>query len=315
MTETNAQTEAAARYWTPAHMAASQPDTQSASNAKASDEVNTEADGVTIKSSVACIPASTAATFTSAVAATSAEKPATRGITSGYRTIGKFYFRVHHLGGFLNDNCTATVINDPQNSSARALVLTAGHCLVGDWHSIISSTDDWEFAPGGYGNQFPYGVWQVKAAYYPGNWYHCNFFGEDCLHGEYDFAAFIVKPIDGYGVGAYTGEDGWRANMPRTEKVTIFGSPKGSAKMLVNTTVSKTVTTDGYLDRVAPTPGFSDGASGGPWFYSYSFTSQLGDILGDTGGYDAGGPTDSPSYSPFWQNYFGDFIYAVGTHE
>jgi hypothetical protein len=97
--------------------------------------------------------------------------------------------------------------------------------------------------------------------------------------------------------------------------VTIFGVPGTSSTMLVNSTVSHTVTIGGYQYRQAATPGFGDGASGGPWFYSYSFSSQSGDILGDTGGYDAGGPTASPSYSPVWTTYFGGFVAAVAKKE
>jgi hypothetical protein len=103
--------------------------------------------------------------------------------------------------------------------------------------------------------------------------------------------------------------------MPKTEKVTIFGVPGTSGTMLENTTVSHTVTIGGASYRRASTPGFGEGASGGPWFYSYSSKAQRGYILGDTGGYQAGGKTDSPSYSPDWTTFYGEFIYDVGTQE
>ena len=239
--------------------------------------------------------------------------PQTKSLTSGYRTIGKFFFRVPLL---MNApfNCTATAINDAKNNAARALVLTAAHCFLGDYDGVIFSTDDWAFAPGWHNNKSPYGMWQVKAAYYPSQWYQCGLV-LCSLHGPYDFAVFIVKPMHGHGVGWYVGEDGWHVNMPRTKPVTIFGVPGNSSRMLENAATSVTVTTNGYLDRRASTPGFGDGASGGPWFYSYSFKTQLGDILGDTGGYDAGGPTNSPSYSPWWNGAFSGFVANVAKKE
>jgi hypothetical protein len=244
-----------------------------------------------------------------------AEAPQTKSLTTGYRTIGKFFFRVLNFPF----NCTATAINDQKINAARALVLTAAHCLVGDYLGFIYSTDDWAFAPGWHNNKAPYGMWQVKGAYYPYAWYHCVrvMRGEVCsnLDGSYDFGLLIVKPMHGHGVGWYVGDDGWRVKMPKTEKVTIFGVPGSSGTMLENATTSQTVTIGGFTYRKAATPNFGDGASGGPWFYSYNSKTQLGDILGDTGGYDAGGPTASPSYSPFWTQYFANFVAGIAAKE
>jgi hypothetical protein len=318
---TSAQAAAATRSWTPQEMRDSVPFTpatlatalarltpaqrrvleeQAAGAAQAAGCAGTSP--VTSASAASSLPAAAAA-------------PQTKSLTTGYRTVGKFFFRVLDFPF----NCTATAINDQQANAAKALVLTAAHCLVGDYEGFIYSTDDWAFAPAWHNNKSPYGMWQVKAAYYPYSWYHCvaGPHGEVCsnLDGSYDFGLLIVKPMHGHGVGWYVGDDGWRSQMPKTEKVTIFGVPGSSGTMLENATTSTTVTIGGYTYRKAATPGFGDGASGGPWFYSYNTGTQLGDLLGDTGGYDAGGPSDSPSYSPFWTQYFANFVAGIAKKE
>jgi V8-like Glu-specific endopeptidase len=318
------QSDAQAASWTPAQMRESIPFSQSAlakavarltpAQRRAAQESARQS--VSASGPTGCADTGSAATSASAskavASSTTGVSPQTRSITSGYRTIGKFFFEVAHV----RFNCTATAINDAKNNAAKALVLTAAHCFIGDIDGFIYNSDDWSFAPGWHNNKDPYGLWEVKEAYYPTPWYTCNGITGLCtLHGPYDYAVFIVKPQHGHGVGYYTGQDGWRVNMPKTENVTVFGVPGTSSTMLVNSAVSHTVTIGGYQYRRVATPNFGDGASGGPWFYSYSFSSELGDILGDTGGYDAGGPTDSPSYSPVWTTYFSGFVATVAKKE
>lgn len=328
--QTSAQQAAAAQYWTPKRLRESIPFTPAAlaralarltpAQRRADDQA---AQGVIQETS--CVAASSLAQSASAVplvpSADTADTAQGDYLTTGYRTIGKFFYDVDGLPF----NCTATAINDAKGNAARALVLTAAHCFAGVYDDVAYTSDDWAFAPGWHNNKDPYGLWQVKSRYWPGPYRtsvcttprpgdrQCRY----VFSGAYDYAAFIVKPINGRGVGAVTGDDGWRAAMPKTEKVTIFGVPGTSPGMLEHTTDSHTVTTDGYLDRKAETPGFTDGASGGPWFYSYNAKTQIGDILGDTGGYETGGnnPSGSPSFSPFWTAYFGGFIAGVAKHE
>jgi hypothetical protein len=228
-------------------------------------------------------------------------------VTTGYRTVGKFFFKVLDVPF----NCTATVIDDPGKDAGQDLVLTAGHCFIGKLDGFTYQTDDWEFAPGWYHDKDPYGLWQVQVAYYPKRYYHCS--GGTCSFDDaYDYAVFVVKPQHGHGVGAVTGEDGWRVSMPKPERVTIAGVPGNSGETEITTVSSVTVTTDGYLSRKADTPAFGNGTSGGPWFYRYDTRTQLGDVLGDTGGYEAGGPSSgSPTYSPYWTPYFSGFVAAA----
>lgn len=50
--------------------------------------------------------------------------------------------------------------------------------------------------------------------------------------------------------------------------------------------------------------------SGSPWFSSFNVSQQVGILLGETGGYEEGGPNSgTPSYSPVWTaNGFGALV-------
>jgi hypothetical protein len=342
ITQTSAQAAAAERFWTQQEMQDSTPFSQAALAkiiARLTPAQRRAAERAGRPATVQETECTTTGSLPTSAAATAAtgqgNAPQSVGHTSGYRTVGKFFYNVDILGVELPFNCTATAINDQKVNAARALVLTAAHCFFGDIDGYTYESSDWTFAPGWYATpekvacgrfictvykgHFPYGSWSVKAAYYPKPWrVSCGSLGQCKFNPQYDYAAFLVDPKDGHGVGWYVGDDGWNDHMAKTEKVTIFGQPgcDTCGKLLTNTTVSHTVTTDGYLSRTASTPGFLDGVSGGPWFYSYSWSSQLGLILGDIGGYEQGGPTSgSPSYSPFWTSYFGGFIAAVAEKE
>jgi hypothetical protein len=104
--------------------------------------------------------------------------------------------------------------------------------------------------------------------------------------------------------------------------VRIVGIPGNSAKAKVNVTSSQTVTLTGgqgigkFLARKASTPGFTDGTSGGPWFYSFSTRTGRGLLLGDVGGYQYGGPSSgTPSYSSYWTSSFSALVAMAARRE
>lgn len=229
-----------------------------------------------------------------------ARRPDT-GHAQDYRTIGKFFFNV---AGILHFNCTAATVNSNDHPNSN-LVLTAAHCFNGDYGGVIYNTDDWQFAPDWSNNNAPYGMWQVYEDVWPRQW---DPSGDGPLDGRYDYAVFITKYLNAHSIGSQVGLNGWNADAPNTGQVTIFGVPGNSSYMLENVTTAHGVHIGGYDYRTASTPGFADGASGGPWFSSYSNSSELGIIIADTGGYDAGGPTSSPSYSSFWGSTYASLV-------
>jgi V8-like Glu-specific endopeptidase len=227
-------------------------------------------------------------------------------VKTGYPTVGKFFFKVALMIRF---NCTGSVI--AADYKKPALVLVAAHCLFGNLGKLTYKTEDWSFAPGWHNNKAPFGTWTFTKGYYPASWpyncilTHCDF------NPRYDFALLVVKKLNGKHIGTVTGYDGWHINEPRTISVTIAGIPGNSSETLLSRTVAHTVDPGGVLARKASTPGFGDGSSGGPWFYKYFKKLQFGNELGDSGGYQNGGNSDSPSYSSFWKTNFSDFIAAV----
>jgi len=258
-----------------------------------------------------CIPTADIPLGTpSAAAQSGASDPRTVGAKTGYRTVGKFFFKVALVARF---NCTGTVLT--ADNKKPALVLVAAHCLYGNLGKITYKTEDWSFAPGWHDNKAPYDTWKFSTGYYPAKWpfncfmIHCDF------NPSYDFALLIVKKDGGKRIGSVTGSDGWSTVEPKTISVRIAGIPGNKKETLISNTVSHTVKPHGVLARKGNTPGFGDGASGGPWFYRYDKRAQLGYVLGDTGGYQNGGDSDSPSYSPVWASYFAGFIAAVSKKE
>jgi hypothetical protein len=236
--------------------------------------------------------------------------PRTTGSETGYPTVGKFLFKVAHLVSF---NCTGTVIS--ALSGRPAFVLLAAHCLYGDYHDVTYRTGNWRFVPEWHDNTAPLGTWSIDHAYYPSLWPDDCHLGHCDFNAQYDFALLVIKPLNSQLLGSVTGSDGWAVNEPDTVSVTVAGIPGNSSETLVSRAVSHTVHPAGYDARQASTPGFGAGSSGGPWFYSYSATEKIGDVLGDTGGYQEGGDKDSPSYSPFLTGYFAAMVAAASGQE
>ena len=297
-------------FWTPANTAATAN----------FDNLPVGATSSSAKSPVPAAASSTASQVCAALADTSASSlaataaapagvtPATTAI-NGYPSVGKFFFDIASIGKL---NCTASVINDAKGNPKQELVLTAAHCFEGLQDGIPYTSDDWLFAPEWHNNDFPYGKWDVKAVYVDSNWFTCTI---ECHENpRYDYAVLVVDPKSGHGVGHYTGLNGWKINAPKSvDNARIVGIPGNSGKALVNVTNTTTVTINpgGYPARKASTPGFGDGSSGGPWFSTFNTKSGVGVLFGDTGGYDSGGPTDSPSYSSVWGNPFSVLVDGV----
>ena len=124
----------------------------------------------------------------------------------------------------------------------------------------------------------------------------------------YDYAIVVMRPRSGHSLASRVGADGWAVDERYTISVTIAGIPFDRTSTLVTGATSRVIVESAHRYRQAATPGFSDGTSGGPWFYSYRSRAQVGDILGDIGGYQDGGLHPSPSYSPYWRPVFAALV-------
>jgi hypothetical protein len=315
-----AQSAAALRYWTPQRTAAAE-----GYNAASISSILRSSRGAAVtKPAQQCQPGAnpTAAGTSILSASVGAQPDVTSHSFTGYPSVGKFFFNIHGISN-KQFSCTASVINDAKNNPKRELILTAAHCIEGALDGEGYSTDDWLFAPMWNNNKFPYGKWSVKSYYIEPGWMDCAIFEGCQTNPKYDYAVLVVYPQHGHGVGYYTGENGWHINEPHTIRNTrIVGLPSTSKEPLYVVTTSTTVSIKGlplvgtYLGRKAATPGFADGSSGGPWYYSFGTSNDLGLLTGDTGGYETGGPpSGSPSYSSFWTSNFSALVAQAAAHE
>jgi V8-like Glu-specific endopeptidase len=254
-----------------------------------------------------CVPE---AGLTTAVSA-SAPAGALAAVPGEIPTVGKLTFSAD---GILGLNCTATVIDGTPAANSEELILTAAHCIEGTIGRIAYTSTNLVFSPMWHNNKNPFGTWTVKRVFLNSGWLTCAIPIIDCKTNPlYDYAVIVLNPKNGKGVGDVTGADGWSANQPRTiAGVTIAGIPATSPGTLVTTAHTVTVTESGEPYRQASTPGFTDGSSGGPWLRDFSTKTGRGVLIGDTGGFEQGGPSSgSPSYSDYWTNSFAAVVKAA----
>jgi hypothetical protein len=166
--------------------------------------------------------------------------------------------------------CTASVVHSPN----RNLVLTAAHCLTGDTTLV--------FAPGYRDGRAPYGVWQVKKQFLPGDWSK----GRD---EDSDLAFLVLFPDDGRNVEDVVGGNRFVSGMATgATAVTVTGYP--DSREVPVTCTDKPHRHSRTQQRI-DCPEFTGGTSGSPWIN--------GDrqVVGVLGGHERGGSTADTSYS------------------
>lgn len=239
-----------------------------------------------------------AASASAASGSPDASQPVVAGDFNGYKTVGKFFFSALTL----KLSCTAAVIGS-------SIIVTAAHCFTGVFSGVRYSTTGWMFAPMWHDNQFPYGKWSVRAVYLARGWIKTFDPGSD-------YAVVVLNPRAGRDISAYTGQDSWNSGFSlaagQSAPVRIVGIPLASLKARVSVTRAEAVRVGrGFTVLRASTPGFGDGTSGGPWFDPFNAKTGTGTIIGLTGGYQAGGATDTPSYADFLSRPFADLVAAA----
>ncbi len=262
-----------------------------------------------------CIP--TGGTVTSAAVYTphTAVQKATPAATTAFPTIGKLTFKAD---GVLSLNCTATVIQGTKVPNNEELIATAAHCIEGTTGGVPYTSTNLAFSPMWHDNQSPLGVWTVRKVFLNSGWMHCPIPVVNCsTNPADDYAIVVLNPQNGHGVGAVTGADGWLINQPATiAGVTIAGIPSKSPQTLVAVSNTTTVTQSGVPYRQATTPGFTDGSSGGPWLEHFNTTTGTGTLIGDTGGFEQGGPASgTPSFTDTWNSAFASVVTAATNFE
>jgi hypothetical protein len=263
-------------------------------------------------------------TISSCVSAGSAMVPAVRlapggqaDPVAGYPTIGRLFFRISARGQVRAGGCTGTVLNGTRQQNRQLLVLTAAHCVQVAAGGAARTGYDGMFVPAWAPGKDPYGEWDVQRVLVDSRWITCKGTTSCAQDPIYDFAILVLRPRNGVGVGTAVGAaDGWRVATPDTVPGSwIFGYPSAHPRLLLSRTTAKTVIENGAAYRVATTPHFTDGTSGGPWFSSYDQHAGTGIIYGDIGGYQEGGDHPTPSYTVFWQLDFAAVVAAAVRYE
>jgi V8-like Glu-specific endopeptidase len=238
------------------------------------------------------------------------------GPVTGYPTIGRLFYKTTATGQAHTGSCTATVLNGTKSKNNELLVLTAAHCVKIAIGGVVHTDYDGMFVPGWTATKDPYGEWAVQRVLVESQWITCG--KKSCAQDPvYDFAILVLKPDKGVGVGTAVGAaDGWRVAGPLTiPGSSVFGYPSTRPRLLLSQTTSRTVKEKGVAYRVARTPDFTAGTSGGPWFSSYDQTAGDGVIYGNVGGYEEGGDLPTPSYSPFWELDFAAVVAVAVKYE
>lgn len=304
-----AQDAAALEHWTSARIRGTHAFSQAALDTLGRSRRVPEGDAPS--PAVRCVPGARAirgvGAFVPAGAGAARARPATTS-SNGYPTVGKL---TYDADGILSLNCTATVLQGTAAANNEDLILTAAHCIEGVEDGVPYTSTDLAFSPMWHDNQNPFGTWSVNKVFLY-SWMNCPVPVIDChTNPENDYAIIVLNPQNGKGVGDITGANGWKVSQPDTvNNVTIAGIPGSSSDTLTTVANTTTVSESGASYRKATTPGFTDGTSGGPWFEAFSAATGRGTLIGDTGGFEEGGPSSgSPSYSDFWT---GNFTTLVG---
>ncbi len=267
-----------------------------------------------------CVPQAGPITAASARAPRASSSSAREGASAATATreiptVGKLTFRVD---GVVKLNCTATVTDGTAAANSEELIVTAAHCIEGTIGRVAYTSTNLAFSPMWHDGKNPFGTWTVRKAFLDSGWLTCSVPVVDCKTNQlYDYAVVVLSPKNGKGIGDVTGADGWSVKQPKTiAGVTIAGIPATSPGTLVTTTNTDTVTESGEPFRRATTPGFTDGSSGGPWLTNFSAKTGRGVLIGDTGGFEQGGPSGgSPSYSNYWTDSFAALVKAAVSFE
>jgi len=262
-----------------------------------------------------CMPVAGTVTSAAAFVPRAATLAATPKAATAFPSIGKLTYKAD---GLLDLSCTATVIQGAKVPNNEELIATAAHCIEGTTGGIPYTSTNLAFSPMWHDNQSPLGVWTARKVFLNSGWMHCPIPVVNCTTNPADdYAIIVLNPQNGRGVGAVTGADGWLVNQPGTiSGVTIAGIPSSASQTLVTVSDTTTATQSGVAYRQATTPGFTDGSSGGPWLEHFNSATGAGVLIGDTGGFEQGGPASgTPSYSDTWDGAFASVVAAATNFE
>jgi V8-like Glu-specific endopeptidase len=197
------------------------------------------------------------------------------------------------VGALFYDNtqgdhyCTAGVVESPHGN----LLVTAAHCIYsgsGGYSKHIV------FVPGYQDGEMPYGVWAVKRMLVDDRWIRSS-------DPDLDVGFVTLESNGGMNIQQMLGANKLGINKGFDNLVRVTGYPSASDEPV--TCTARSVQQSAFQMRFA-CAGYPGGTSGSPWVLHLNPHKRTGEIVGVIGGYQAGGDTDSVSYS----SYFDDDI-------
>lgn len=196
--------------------------------------------------------------------------------------------------------CSASVVR----SKGGNLILTAGHCL--NSKAVFVPKYD----PTRALNEQPYGIWPVDE-WFGDKWYTKNSRGPE---SDLDYAFARVRPNGARSLQDTVGGNTLARPAATENAVTAVGYPnvgRNPQDRPIQCS-SRTQPLPGYNQMRIDCAGMWDGVSGGPFFSTLDRSAGTGEIIGNVGGYNGGGPgvpTSHPaynriSYSPVYSDRF-----------
>ncbi|HEY4022304.1 MAG TPA: trypsin-like serine protease [Pseudonocardiaceae bacterium] len=192
----------------------------------------------------------------------------------GMPTVGALFSTVGGKAHF----CTASVVL----SATRNLLLTAAHCVYGGG----TYRADIAFVPGYHDGIAPYGTWPVTSILVADGW-------QASADQNLDFAFLTV----GGRIQDVTGGNVLGIDRGYDHTVTVIGYSNNVEQPIICRTTSFQALPDQSQFNCH---GYYDGTSGGPWLIDYNPHTGSGTVIGDIGGYQAGGDYEYTSYSPYY---------------
>ncbi|MFI9721950.1 trypsin-like serine peptidase [Streptomyces sp. NPDC052396] len=198
---------------------------------------------------------------------------------------------------FLVDNgekrhyCSASVVR----SAGRDLILSAGHCVNGAKAAFIPHYDGSKPV-----DRQPYGVFPVLA----GKWFKDPRYtaNSKVKESDLDFSfARVGSNEDGRKVQDVVGASTLARTPSAKNSVTVIGYPSvghNSSDRPVRCFTHTGALPNFYQMRI-DCAGMWGGVSGGPWFSQVDFDKGTGEIIGNVGGFNGGGP-DVPTSNPLY---------------
>ncbi|MGV9245574.1 trypsin-like serine peptidase [Streptomyces sp. NPDC003710] len=198
----------------------------------------------------------------------------------GIKSVGMLF---HTDSGMRAHYCSASVVR----SAGHDLILTAGHCL-GKNAAFIPKYDPTKSAA-----KQPYGIWPVK------EWFRDKRYASDkSANSDLDFAFASLKPNGRRKIQDVVGANALARTPGFTNKVTVIGypsighNPRDQAVRCANV---RTTALPSYYQMQIDCGGMWGGVSGGPWFSKFDASGNTGEIIGNVGGFNGGGPDVRPS--------------------